>query len=204
MEIIKLIFFFLMIRRPPRSTLFPYTTLFRSREEIGSAVDGGLNSLLRYINAQVQAELEGDNRAAKGARGGHLVQAGNLAELALEGRRDRGSHDVRAGAGIKGLHLNSGVVDLRQGGDGQLPEGDPAHEQDANHQEGSGDRPQNERPRGIHRGDPPAWPFDALPGCEEPCLADGGTTVLRPAPFAPVEGLGLILEIGRASCRERV
>src|SRR2546430_16483444 len=30
---LKLCFFFLMIRRPPRSTLFPYTTLFRSREE---------------------------------------------------------------------------------------------------------------------------------------------------------------------------
>src|SRR2546425_12423378 len=28
-------FFFLMIRRPPRSTLFPYTTLFRSGEEEG-------------------------------------------------------------------------------------------------------------------------------------------------------------------------
>src|SRR5258708_13145743 len=27
------LFFFLMIRRPPRSTLFPYTTLFRSRVE---------------------------------------------------------------------------------------------------------------------------------------------------------------------------
>src|SRR5256885_14924876 len=26
----SLLFFFLMIRRPPRSTLFPYTTLFRS------------------------------------------------------------------------------------------------------------------------------------------------------------------------------
>src|SRR2546426_2383067 len=26
-------FFFLMIRRPPRSTLFPYTTLFRSKRE---------------------------------------------------------------------------------------------------------------------------------------------------------------------------
>src|SRR3712207_8256415 len=26
-------FFFLMIRRPPRSTLFPYTTLFRSPQE---------------------------------------------------------------------------------------------------------------------------------------------------------------------------
>src|SRR2546421_12978432 len=28
----QLFFFFLMIRRPPRSTLFPYTTLFRSEE----------------------------------------------------------------------------------------------------------------------------------------------------------------------------
>src|SRR2546430_6964707 len=27
-----LFFFFLMIRRPPRSTLFPYTTLFRSQD----------------------------------------------------------------------------------------------------------------------------------------------------------------------------
>src|SRR3712207_7128430 len=30
------IFFFLMIRRPPRSTLFPYTTLFRSQLWSGS------------------------------------------------------------------------------------------------------------------------------------------------------------------------
>src|SRR6202158_6511066 len=29
-----LLFFFLMIRRPPRSTLFPYTTLFRSPRPI--------------------------------------------------------------------------------------------------------------------------------------------------------------------------
>src|SRR5437870_13053943 len=38
-------FFFLMIRRPPRSTLFPYTTLFRSIQavEVGQAdgVEGG-------------------------------------------------------------------------------------------------------------------------------------------------------------------
>src|SRR5947208_14634163 len=34
-------FFFLMIRRPPRSTLFPYTTLFRSRRcrQPGGAYD---------------------------------------------------------------------------------------------------------------------------------------------------------------------
>src|SRR3712207_7758487 len=30
-------FFFLMIRRPPRSTLFPYTTLFRSPDGAGGA-----------------------------------------------------------------------------------------------------------------------------------------------------------------------
>src|SRR5574343_1496629 len=33
-------FFFLMIRRPPRSTLFPYTTLFRSSRRAEGA-DGG-------------------------------------------------------------------------------------------------------------------------------------------------------------------
>src|SRR2546427_12261217 len=30
----SLLLFFLMIRRPPRSTLFPYTTLFRSRGQL--------------------------------------------------------------------------------------------------------------------------------------------------------------------------
>src|SRR5256885_12853044 len=35
-------FFFLMIRRPPRSTLFPYTTLFRSRaREVRGVLRGG-------------------------------------------------------------------------------------------------------------------------------------------------------------------
>src|SRR2546428_9508923 len=32
-----MVFFFLMIRRPPRSTLFPYTTLFRSHPGKGFA-----------------------------------------------------------------------------------------------------------------------------------------------------------------------
>src|SRR5438477_11321773 len=39
---ICIFFFFLMIRRPPRSTLFPYTTLFRSMGDAGikSAIQG--------------------------------------------------------------------------------------------------------------------------------------------------------------------
>src|SRR5256886_13997910 len=38
-----------MIRRPPRSTLFPYTTLFRSRDEVvgyGNTADGSLRGFL--------------------------------------------------------------------------------------------------------------------------------------------------------------
>src|SRR2546430_11103004 len=36
------LFFFLMIRRPPRSTLFPYTTLFRSGEHHPERIEAGL------------------------------------------------------------------------------------------------------------------------------------------------------------------
>src|SRR6202051_4982346 len=36
-----LFFFFLMIRRPPRSTLFPYTTLFRSKDGSGPSSEPG-------------------------------------------------------------------------------------------------------------------------------------------------------------------
>src|SRR5260221_4969130 len=40
-----LVFFFLMIRRPPRSTLFPYTTLFRSPRRHGPyLLDGPVRS----------------------------------------------------------------------------------------------------------------------------------------------------------------
>src|SRR5256885_11468863 len=47
-----------MIRRPPRSTLFPYTTLFRSRDRV--AVDPGH----RGDVAEVERELELAIRAA--------------------------------------------------------------------------------------------------------------------------------------------
>src|SRR5438309_9058777 len=44
------LFFFLMIRRPPRSTLFPYTTLFRSLARLlalGDDIDAGVLLLLQ-------------------------------------------------------------------------------------------------------------------------------------------------------------
>src|SRR5258708_28247471 len=40
-------FFFLMIRRPPRSTLFPYTTLFRSHSRAPRCRDDGRGHFAR-------------------------------------------------------------------------------------------------------------------------------------------------------------
>src|SRR3712207_7312355 len=56
---ICLCFFFLMIRRPPRSTLFPYTTLFRSQPLCSEFGDGRVN---------------GGRTAARPRRSANLVQ----------------------------------------------------------------------------------------------------------------------------------
>src|SRR2546426_5087391 len=53
------LFFFLMIRRPPRSTLFPYTTLFRSSKAIAPVAPGPLNSLRAELRSrQLRARSE--------------------------------------------------------------------------------------------------------------------------------------------------
>src|SRR2546429_3120132 len=49
--ILFLFFFFLMIRRPPRSTLFPYTTLFRSFPRARfTSIRGNLDTRLRKLD----------------------------------------------------------------------------------------------------------------------------------------------------------
>src|SRR3712207_8956475 len=72
-------FFFLMIRRPPRSTLFPYTTLFRSAEEralglvddrvVDEAAAGALEQLLAaaapHLSAVGQRGAEGDRKSTR-------------------------------------------------------------------------------------------------------------------------------------------
>src|SRR5438309_9585682 len=59
------LFFFLMIQRPPRSTLFPYTTLFRSG--IASALAGGAMSKL----------FGGGQKAASGGIQGDVLATDN-------------------------------------------------------------------------------------------------------------------------------
>src|SRR5215216_2483235 len=48
-SLVFVVFFFLMIRRPPRSTLFPYTTLFRSTPTTPSPVETGGPSRSRDV-----------------------------------------------------------------------------------------------------------------------------------------------------------
>src|SRR3712207_6947641 len=64
------LFFFLMIRRPPRSTLFPYTTLFRSPDHQRAALGvPGMNysTLLRRsvdFDTYAEGNIEGFESAA--------------------------------------------------------------------------------------------------------------------------------------------
>src|SRR3712207_8935453 len=59
-------FFFLMIRRPPRSTLFPYTTLFRSRGQ-GSVEPG-----------ETDLRARGQSRGGPGRSGGPRPLTGRV------------------------------------------------------------------------------------------------------------------------------
>src|SRR5438477_11588647 len=56
-----IIFFFLMIRRPPRSTLFPYTTLFRSRD----LIQGSAARLAQAKPAEIRKAGASDDGAAQ-------------------------------------------------------------------------------------------------------------------------------------------
>src|SRR5256885_17017028 len=62
-----LLFFFLMIRRPPRSTLFPYTTLFRSRGTVAGLV------LALVVGGSCRGEDGARDRKSTRLNSSHLV-----------------------------------------------------------------------------------------------------------------------------------
>src|SRR2546422_4387405 len=67
------IFFFLMIRRPPRSTLFPYTTLFRSlRGEIPSKAALGSRQIVT-IDQQGASRFRSEEHTSELQSRLHLV-----------------------------------------------------------------------------------------------------------------------------------
>src|SRR2546429_5904391 len=83
-----------MIRRPPRSTLFPYTTLFRSVGIAGLRIaDPGGAPLAGKDGAG--AELDGEHRDPGRAPGGD-VQPGNVQGIAAAAAGGVGGADRRA------------------------------------------------------------------------------------------------------------
>src|SRR2546430_9617475 len=97
-----------MIRRPPRSTLFPYTTLFRSRE-------------LQERTAGVEQHAD---TLARGELAGRLVLVGSGLRAAARrpARRapqilDQGAHGALVVLELLGVHVDPGA----DAGHGYLP-----------------------------------------------------------------------------------
>src|SRR5256886_10517361 len=110
-----------MIRRPPRSTLFPYTTLFRSRSEAGAGARDGARA-----GADGPASRRADGRAhARGARGDRRRADGAGAESpaldppdrARPRLRPRDQHTTRRVAHGKGPRRRAARRGGRVGGD---------------------------------------------------------------------------------------
>src|SRR2546430_14704745 len=90
-----------MIRRPPRSTLFPYTTLFRSElDGIGEEVQEHLAQApaIGRDDHRVAQRLDGELVLAGLELGAHRV--GHLAQQRVERQRlERERHTTRGGRG---------------------------------------------------------------------------------------------------------
>src|SRR5256885_9856530 len=64
-----------MIRRPPRSTLFPYTTLFRSRREIVAGGGEAYVCQAAFVDGLSDGQIEALFRAQRDAEYGELARA---------------------------------------------------------------------------------------------------------------------------------
>src|SRR3712207_8815928 len=69
---------FLMIRRPPRSTLFPYTTLFRSFEPLADLTQPARHLVAAHLGGDLREFLQPFGRAFQGVvdRAQSLLQRG--------------------------------------------------------------------------------------------------------------------------------
>src|SRR6266702_7938195 len=91
-------FFFLMIRRPPRSTLFPYTTLFRSHIRAPRSGD-------RQGTQRADPDVRSEEHTSELQSRGHLVcrlllekkkkQKQRILCLKINKKRKRTSHRLR-------------------------------------------------------------------------------------------------------------
>ena len=84
-----------------------------------SGVDGGLNVARGGVDVAIEIKLKNDAGGTEAARGGHLRDAGDASELALERRSDGRGHGFRARAGETSANRDGWKIDLRQRRDGK-------------------------------------------------------------------------------------
>ena len=94
-------------------------------------VDGGLHIAGSAVDIAAEVELESDRADPKGAGGGHLRNSGDVAELAFQRSGHGGGHYFRAGAGQGGSNGDGCEIDLGQGRNGQIEEGEHARKRDS-------------------------------------------------------------------------
>src|SRR2546430_8447682 len=81
-----LVFFFLMIRRPPRSTLFPYTTLFRSGLQVSQRLQARRGGRVRHPHHARSEEHTSELQS----------QSNLVCRLLLEKKKNKTHHPTRA------------------------------------------------------------------------------------------------------------
>src|ERR1019366_5600718 len=112
-------FFFLMIRRPPRSTLFPYTTLFRSPTRFFAPVGMGLRPAKLHEKLSAIARPAGSvgffDSAPRYTRRSHAYNKGSVRALSIlrtgVARADRAQFPkcvLRGGPACGGLRRRKG------------------------------------------------------------------------------------------------
>src|SRR2546425_11352367 len=94
-----------MIRRPPRSTLFPYTTLFRSLEQLAGELDGETLTELRARYGHPRRRFGARGRAERDGTEERLPRGRRDAVLELLEAERRGGGAV-AGQGRNGGYAN--------------------------------------------------------------------------------------------------
>src|SRR3712207_8094251 len=77
-----MMFFLLMIPRPPRSTLFPYTTLFRSQD--------GLEPVLHQARAKLRIGFQAAQRV------GHLFAAAHHQKVGADARSEEHTSELQS------------------------------------------------------------------------------------------------------------
>src|SRR3712207_8825754 len=89
-----------MIRRPPRSTLFPYTTLFRSQQAHDDRDGGGVVVLLageaQRVGVHVRREVRRDGVRRQALEDARLVEELEAADDREDGRSEEHTSELQS------------------------------------------------------------------------------------------------------------